>query len=299
MGVDMEIRQLRYFLTVAEELHFGHAAARLHIVQSAVSHQVRRLERELGVDLFDRTTRTVRLTEAGHRLIPYAERIVAEVTRARAAVDDLRTQRSGIVRLGTSTGLGRRLDAILERFARLAPDARLELATASTAIRIRNVRSGELDATLLRGEHVDTGLSMRPVWTDTLVAAIPARHPLAVRERIDLSDLADLPLRLATRARNPTLHDLVVGCCERAGFTPTMGPEFTTDQDTLAAIGHSAPSWTVYYTSQAAQIATPGVVFRPLSNPEPTMPTYLAVRPGPPRTELRALIDACETGTNG
>lgn len=291
--MDVELRQLRYFLTLAEELHFGRAAERLNIVQSAVSQQLRRLERELGVDLFDRSTRTVRLTEAGHRLLPYAERVLADVDAARAAIDDLRTRRDGTVRLGTSTGLGSRLEALLARFRELAPEATLDLVTAPVADRLRRVRSGELDATLVRGEQRDAGLELLAVWHDPLVVALPARHDLAVRSRIELAALADLPLRLANRQRNPPLYDLVLDCCRRAGFSPTLGPEFTTDQDTLAAIGFGAPSWTVYYAAQAGQIAPPGVVFRPLAAPAPAMPTYLAVRPDPPRAELRALIEAC------
>ncbi|HEY3504424.1 MAG TPA: LysR family transcriptional regulator [Actinocatenispora sp.] len=288
----MEIRQLRYFLVVADELHFGRAAERLSIAQSAVSQQVRRLERELGVTLLDRTTRTVRLTDAGRRLVPYAERVLTDVDAARAALDDLRTERTGTVRLGTATGLGGRLDAILEHFARLAPHARLDLVTAPAADRVRRVRSGELDAALLRGEHHDTGLELLPLWRDPLVAALPARHPLAVRAAVDLADLAGLPLRIPSRARNPQLHDEVLARCAEAGSSPVLGPESTTDQDTLAAIGFGTPSWTVYYAPKAEQISAPGVVFRPL-RPEPALHTYLAVRPDPPRAELRALVDAC------
>ncbi|WP_203964422.1 LysR family transcriptional regulator [Actinocatenispora thailandica] len=288
----MELRQLRYFRTLAEELHFGRAAERLHIVQSAVSQQLRRLERELGVELFDRSTRTVRLTEAGHRLLPYAERVLADVQAARAAIDDLRSRQDGTVRLGTSTGLGARLDALLGRFHELAPEATLDLVTAPTAERLRRVRSGELDATLVRGEHPDTGLELLAAWRDPLVVALPARHDLAVRSRVEMAALAGLPLRLASRQRNAPLYDLIVDCCRQAGFTPTLGPEFTTDQDTLAAIGFGTPSWTVYYAAQAGRIAPPGVVFRPLTGPEPVMPSYLAVRPDPPRAELRALIEA-------
>ncbi|MFF0452004.1 LysR family transcriptional regulator [Nocardia africana] len=291
----MELRQLQYFLTVAEELHFGRAAERLHIVQSAVSQQITRLERELGVALLERTTRTVRLTEGGRRLRPHAEQVLAAVAQARAAIDDLRVERTGTIRLGTSTGLGTRLESILVAFAHRAAHAHLELVNADTADRMKWVRSGELDAAIVRGVRDEPGLELLPLWSDPLVAALPARHDLAVLREIDLARLAELPLRLAGRTRNPALYDLVTESCRQAGFEPAFGPEFTTEQDTLAAIGFGAPSWTVYYAAQAAHVSFPGVVWRPLRNPEPRMPSYLAVRPDPPRAELRALIEACHT----
>ncbi|MEU4212500.1 LysR family transcriptional regulator [Streptomyces sp. NPDC026206] len=289
----MEIRQLRYFLTVAEELHFGRAAERLHIVQSAVSQQVRRLERELGAALFDRTTRSVGLTEAGSRLLPHAREVLAAEARARAAIGELREGRAVTLRLGTSSGLGARLETILAEFARLAGDAHLELVTAATDARLKAVRSGGMDATLLRGERAGTGLELLALWQDPLMAALPARHDLAVRAVIDMADLAGLPLRLAGPSRNPALYELVVGSCREAGFEPVLGPEFTTAQDTLASIGFGKPSWTVFYAPHADQLPVPGVVFRPLRNPAPVMRSYLAVRPDPPCAGLRALIEAC------
>ncbi|MFD9906478.1 LysR substrate-binding domain-containing protein [Streptomyces sp. NPDC059063] len=289
----MEIRQLRYFLTVAEELHFGRAAERLHIVQSAVSQQLRKLERELGADLFERSTRTVRLTEAGQRLLPHAREVIAALARARAAVADVRTERAATLRLGTSSGLGARLDTVLAEFARLAPHAQLELLTGTTDDRLRRVRSGDLDATLLRGERAEPELELLPLWLDPLLVALPARHELAVRAAVDLRDLAELPLRLSARSRNPALYDLVTRSCREAGFEPLFGAEFTTSQDTLAAIGYGKPSWTVFYAPHADQLPVPGVVWRPLRNPSPEMRTYLAVRSDPPRAELRALIESC------
>lgn len=289
---------MQYFLIVAEELHFGRAARRLHIVQSAVSQQITRLERELGVALFERTTRTVRLTEAGRRLLPHAEQVLTAVAQARTAIDDLRAERTGTVRLGTSTGLGARLESILVAFGRYAPAARVELVDADTADRMKRVRSGELDAAIVRGYRDEPGLELLPLWSDRLVAAIPARHDLAVLREVELARLAELPLRLVRRVRNPALFDLVVESCREAGFEPAFGPEFTTEQDTLAAIGFGAPSWTVYYAAQAAQLSFPGVVWRPLRNPEPTMPSYLVVRPDPPRAELRSLIEACHAVTD-
>ncbi|MFF2807876.1 LysR substrate-binding domain-containing protein [Streptomyces sp. NPDC058000] len=288
----MELRQLRYFLTVAEELHFGRAAERLHIVQSAVSQQLRRLERELGTELFARSTRVVRLTEAGDRLLPYAREMLALQARAREAIDELRSEQAATVRLGTSSGLGARLDALLAAFARLAGHAPLELVTGSTEERLAKVRTGDLDATLLRGERTDPDLEFLPLWQDALMVALPARHELAARETVELARLAELPLRLSPPARNPALHDLVMRSCREAGYEPLPGPEFTNAQDTLAAIGYGRPSWTVFYAPHADQLPVPGVVFRPLCEPTPTMRAYLAVRSGPPRAGLRALIEA-------
>ncbi|WP_274917624.1 LysR substrate-binding domain-containing protein [Streptomyces sp. WZ-12] len=295
----MEIRQLRYFLTVAEELHFGRAAERLHIVQSAVSQQLRRLERELGTELFTRSTRVVRLTAAGERLLPYAREMLALQARAREALDELRAEQAATVRLGTSSGLGAWLDAVLAAFTRTAGHAQLELVTGSTEERLAWVRTGELDATLLRGERADPGLEFLPLWQDGLMAALPARHELAARDTVELADLAALPLRLSPRARNPALHDLVLRSCRAAGYEPVRGPEFTNAQDTLAAVGYGKPSWTVFYAAHAEQLPVPGVVFRPLTGPAPVMRSYLAVRGGPPRAGLRALIEACYAAVEG
>ncbi|MFE3883077.1 LysR substrate-binding domain-containing protein [Streptomyces lydicus] len=289
----MELRQLRYFLAVAEELHFGRAADRLHIVQSAVSQQLRRLERELGTELFARSTRAVRITEAGNRLLPYAREMLALQKHAREAIEELSAEHAATVRLGTSSGLGARLDAVLTAFAQHAGHPQLELVTGSTEQRLAQVQAGDLDAALLRGERSEPGLEFLPLWQDALVAALPAGHELTSRETVALVQLAELPLRLSPRSRNPALHDLVMRSCRAAGYAPVLGPEFTNDQDTLAAIGHGKPSWTVFYAPHTDQLSVPGVAFRPLSGPAPVIRTYLAVQNGPPRAALRTLIEAC------
>jgi DNA-binding transcriptional LysR family regulator len=114
----VEIRQLAYFVTVAEELSFERAAQRLHIVQPAVSQQVRRLERELGVQLLDRSSRHVRLTSAGERLLPEARAVLAAAGRTRQIAASIAAGADGLLRVGTSQGLGERLDQILEELRR-------------------------------------------------------------------------------------------------------------------------------------------------------------------------------------
>ncbi|HEY3471189.1 MAG TPA: LysR family transcriptional regulator [Amycolatopsis sp.] len=295
MRWDVELRQLRYFLAVAEELHFGRAAERLHIVQPAVSQQVRRLERELGVELFGRTTRSVSLTEAGQRFLPHARAVLAAADRAADSVTEFCTSRS-LLRLGTSEGLGDRLDGLLAAFARLAPEAQLELVHAPTAQRLQRVRDGSLDATIVRGDQPAPGLDFTPLWTDEVWVALPASHPLAEAEVVAFADLAGLPARLSPPERNRPLYELVVSSCREAGFEPVLGKDFTTAQDTLGTLGFGRPHWTVFYRAHANLLPVPGVVFRPLRDPSPRMPTFLAT-PAERRVtpEVAALIEAART----
>jgi len=291
----VELRQLRYFVAVAEELHFGRAAERLHIVQPTVSQQVRRLERELGLDLFDRTTRTVTLTAAGSAFLTHARTILRAERSAVEAMAALRAEQETTLRLGTNVGLGTRLDALLGALADRAPQLTVELVSAPPAARLQQVRDAELDAALIRGADDGPDLEFLPLWSDPLVAALPAAHALAADPQVKLADLAELPLRITPRDNNPHLVDTVLEACRAAGFEPRMGPAFTNDQDTLAAIAIGKPSWTVYYASQATVQPAPRIAFRPFTDPAPAIRTYLAVRPGPPTPRLTALLDACAT----
>ncbi|MFJ5027566.1 LysR substrate-binding domain-containing protein [Streptomyces sp. NPDC088560] len=289
----MELRQLRYFVAVAEELHFARAAERLLIAQSAVSQQVRRLERELGAGLFDRSPRRVRLTEAGQRFLPAAREVLAAEQRARAAVADYAADRGERLRVGTSTGMGDRLDQVLEALAGVAPELRVELASAPTAVRLEQVARGELDAAFVRGvEEGPDGVRLVPVWQDRLLVVLGARHALAGQSRVELGELSGLPLYLTARRNNPPLVDLVVGACRDAGFEPVPGPAASSLQDTLAALGAGSPGWSVVYASHAAQLATGRVSFLPVSSPL-VLPTALAVPRTAPAARVASLLEAC------
>ncbi|MCC5473652.1 LysR family transcriptional regulator [Streptomyces sp. NPDC059680] len=283
----MELRQLSYFVAVAEELHFGRAAERLHIVQSAVSQQIQRLERELGAELFDRSPRRVRLTGAGERLLPEARAVLAAAEKARASV----AAPAGL-RLGTSTGLGAHLDRVLAAFAERAPEVPVELVSLPAGERLARVAAGRLDAAFVRSAQPPAGVRVVPLWPDPLVAAVPATHPLARQAEIGLADLAGLPLALAPRSANPALVDLVLGACHAAGFEPVPGRAGGTLQDTLATIG-SRPLWTVVFASHARVLATPRVAYVPFRSPGLALETGLAVPSDAPSPHLAELLLAC------
>jgi DNA-binding transcriptional LysR family regulator len=186
----MELRQLRYFATVAEELHFGRAAERLLIAQSVVSQQIRRLERELGVPLFDRSSRHVRLTEAGRAFLPEAQAVLDAHEHAVASIARFTEHRSHVLRLGTSSGLGDRLTTVLDGLARRLPDTQVDLVSAPTHERLARVADGALDAAFIRGNATTNteadakppntpSLRLLPVWRDALVVVLPRKHPAA------------------------------------------------------------------------------------------------------------------------
>ncbi|MFI9362465.1 LysR substrate-binding domain-containing protein [Kitasatospora sp. NPDC053057] len=286
----MELRQLRCFVAVAEELHFGRAAEKLLLGQPAVSQQVRRLERELKVELFDRSPRYVRLTPAGERFLPAARNVLAAEDAARALAADLAAP--AVLRLGTISGLGERLDLILDTYQRQAPGVRVDLQSVPVRERLARLSEGRLDAAFVRGAMAESSPDLRflPVWEDELVLALPARHPLAGADEVDLADLAALPLRLTDRRTNPALVDLVMGACAEAGFRPTLGPAHGALQDTLASIGTGTPMWTVVYAANARMTNSHRVAFRPCRTPL-ALPTSIAVRRSAPLPRL--LLAAC------
>lgn len=286
----VELRQIQYFVTVAEVLNFGRAAEQLGIGQPGVSQQIARLERELDVLLFDRSSRAIRLTEAGQRFLPAARAVLASVETARAAA----TNRGRTLRLGTSTGLGERLETVVAELS--SQGLHVDLVSTSTRARLDRVRSGQLDAAFVRGLDEAAGLEFVPVWHDALLIALPAST--APPNEVELSDLRDLPLRITQRRTNPPLVDLVMSACAAAGFEPVLGPRSSNLQDTHAAIGAGAPSWTVIYESHARLLREGRVVFR-RPKPRLALPTSLAVPAGTTvGGDLAVLLEACRTASD-
>jgi len=256
----VELRQLAAFVAVADELHFGRAAERLGIVQPAVSQLVRRLEKELGIVLFERSSHHVAITGAGAGLLPAARRVLAAADDLAAAVPALAGGQQGELAVGTTEGMGPKLNLVLARFADEHPHASIRLEAMHTPAKVRAVRDGTLDVAFVRAPVDREGIDAAELWSEPLVALVPARHPAASTEP-PLPELASLPLILAERSANPGMHDALLDACRRCGLEPRLGPPLRNVQEALATIATGA-AWTLLTAGNVAE--APGVAARPI-----------------------------------
>lgn len=217
----MEIRHLRYFATVADTCHFGRAAEQLHVAQPALSYAIRQLEAELGVTLFNRTTRQVSLTPAGEFLRGEAARILTDVEDAERGVRRVADGRSGLVRLGlTGTAAFSHLPRIARMVKRELPDVALEIhADMLTPAQCDGLRSGALDLGVLRPPAGGAGIELRTIASEALVLAVSVEHRLAVEPVVSLSDLRDETF-VTFASADSAVNDAVARSCRRAGFVP-------------------------------------------------------------------------------
>jgi DNA-binding transcriptional LysR family regulator len=258
----MELRHLRYFVTVAEELHFGRAAQRLHIAQPPLSRQIRDLERELGTELFERGARGVTLTVAGRAFLPEARLTLAQAERAqrtarRAAAGETGRLRVGYVEAATYAGV---LPDVLGFFRLHLPNIGLSLFEMDAAQQADAFRDGRIDVGIL--QSAPAGLHVERVYADRMDAALPELHPLAARARLALADLAAEPIVLFPRAAAPVLYDELVACCRRAGFSPQVVQEAAA-WHTIAGLV-AAGVGVAFVPRSLAALRRPGVAYRPL-----------------------------------
>ncbi|MDE1176821.1 MAG: LysR substrate-binding domain-containing protein [Edaphobacter sp.] len=226
MDRDLELRHLRYFVAVAEELHFGRAAARLHLAQPPLSQQIRRLEEILGYPLFVRTSRAVRLTAAGEIFLERARRTLRNVQ------DDLEEARSigrgdeGSLRVGfIGSGMLTPLPEALRRYRELYPRVQLQLAEMYTASVAGALNKGVVDAGFLRDGGPIEGLHVETIFSEPFVAVLPATHRLAKQKDISPEELRDEPFVFYTPAAGRLAYEKPMGIFERHGFRPRVVQE--------------------------------------------------------------------------
>ncbi len=257
------VRHLRYFLVVAEELHFGRAAARLYMSQPPLSQRIRRLEQEYGVQLFDRSGGQVRLTPAGEVLVGEARDVLARVDRAGWLVRQAAAGRAGPLRVGVPPDTpGSVVAALAAAVATNLPDLHLDLRAATTTEQLHLLGHGGLDVGVLQ-HPVDTGdLVLGPVAEVPQGVVLSRRSPLAERTELTLADLAGHGLMLFPREAAPGLYDETIRVCGRYGFRPTRvrpapNAEFL--------VGMVAAGDDVAFDGGTVAQKEPRVVWRPLA----------------------------------
>lgn len=217
----LELRHLRYFVAVAEELNFSRAAERLHMAQPPLSAAIRQLEQELGTDLLLRTTREVRLTEAGQTFLEGAERTLAELERARTDAQRAAAGEIGQLRIGFSWSTRfETLPAIGRSFRRSHPDVSLLTEEMWNARMLPALRSGAIDLAVSLCPEIAGELAYEPIRREPMLALLAQSHPLAANAELALRDLADERFLMFPRDLAPRLYDSMVGLCRQAGFEP-------------------------------------------------------------------------------
>jgi DNA-binding transcriptional LysR family regulator len=222
----MELRHLRYFVAVAEEMHFGRAAQRLHIVQPALSKQISALERELGLLLFSRTKRSVAFTPAGEAFYQEARDILARVDRASELTRLTASGALGTLDIGfASPVMWSVLQPILRKQREAFPGVHLHLRELHSAPQMRMLREGKLNAGFVRARGDDELLEFRPVCREAIVVVLPEQHRLAREERVDLAELADERFILVSRNTAPGFFADCLDLCQSYGFSPVVVEE--------------------------------------------------------------------------
>jgi DNA-binding transcriptional LysR family regulator len=232
----MDVRQLSYFVAVAEERQFTRAAIRVSVAQPAVSHQIRRLEAELGESLFHRDQRAARLTEAGEQLLPHARAAIAAVERGRDAVASLHGLLRGTLKVGlVRASVDRGVFEVLGEFHRAHPAVEIVLSERHNADLLEALAGGETDAAIvgITGEPLPPQVGARVIDSEPLVVAVRLGHPLARRASVTVGQLRSHPLITLTRGSG--LRAVLESACRQAGFTPRITAE-TSELSSLAEL---------------------------------------------------------------
>ncbi|MEV5708751.1 LysR substrate-binding domain-containing protein [Actinoallomurus sp. NPDC052274] len=275
----MELRHMRYFVAVAEELHYGRAAQRLHLAQPGLSQQIKAFERELGVLLFDRNRRGVALTEAGAALLPAAKDVLA---RADAAVALARRHGAGqagrlVVSL-TRSAPGGVVTELIDGFRDRSPNVEVLLTSGYTALHEQRLRDREIDIAFVRPPiDLRDDLACAEIGAEPIVAAIPRGHPLARKRRLRRGDLTGEPLVWWPREHGPGMWDRMLDQVFGEGVRPPVARWEPEEERLLQAVaqGHGV---TLVTEGRAHNLRMPGIAVRRFADPTPTVPIAVAWR---------------------
>jgi DNA-binding transcriptional LysR family regulator len=233
----IELRHLRYFIAVAEDLHFTRAATRLNIAQPPLSQQIQQLERIVGTQLLVRSSRSVSLTPAGEVFLSGARRVLADLDRSLQAARRAESGAHATLRVGfTDSAALSVLPDILHEFGRRHPTIHLDLSEDSTHAQVLAVQRELTDVAIVRGPIATPDLSVETVHREGFSVALPADHRYATATSLSLAKLASEPLVMFPRRLAPEFHDLIMSMCLRGGFTPHVVHEVAQYQTMLSLV---------------------------------------------------------------
>lgn len=271
----MELRHLRYFLAVAEELHFARAAERLHIEQSPLSRAIRELEEELGAQLFVRTSRSTRLTLAGKLLMENAPRVLLALDQARESVKAAANGFHGRLRVALSDGITpSRLPALLARCREEDPEIEIRLFEVPLAQQLSGLRDDLYDAGFSMADEVGDGIIIEPAWEDELMVAMPARHELLAHRRVPLDEVLQHPLVLGDPAVCEGHAKQIDRILRKQDREPLI-EQYVATFDVMMTFVSAGLALGLAGAAHIASSREPGVVGRPLAGKSPMLTTYL------------------------
>jgi DNA-binding transcriptional LysR family regulator len=283
----MELRHLRYFVTVAEELNVSRASARLRISQPAVSRQLRDLEEELGVKLFERDKSKLKLTNAGEAFLAHARDLLRRSNEAAREMAAFRPQAKRTVTVGyIAPVLASTLTPALRMFSQKSPDIEVVLREMSPGEQIKALRSGQIDLALAGNPWPELVNEFETVVLKQVPfeAVLPDNHLLALRKRIGLAELSDETFIGFDEDEFPGRNDVICAACQEAGFTPRLRYRVESLTALLAKVASGAG--VTLTPREVGQLPHPGAVLVPLKPPVPSVKSAAVFRKGEPKPAL-------------
>ena len=291
----MELRHLRCFLAVAEELHFARAAERLHIEQSPLSRTIKELEEDLGEQLFIRTSRSTRLTRAGKLFLEHVPRIFAALQQARDSVQAAANGFHGQLRIALSDGITpSRLPTLLALCRQEEPEIEIRLFEVPLSQQIKGLHDDLYDVGFSQSDEVGEGITAEAVWSDVLMVAVPARHPLLRHKRIPLEDVLRHPLVLCDPQVCEGYTRQVDRVLRRMDMEPLIA-ERVTSFDLMMALVAAGFALGLAGAPHIASSRESGVVARPLAGRSPMLTTYVLHREGESSDSLARFIERVQS----
>ncbi|MCK9509614.1 MAG: LysR substrate-binding domain-containing protein [Pigmentiphaga sp.] len=287
----MELRHLRCFLAVAEELHFARAAERLHIEQSPLSRTIKELEEELGAQLFVRTSRSTRLTRAGRLFLEHVPRVFTVLQQARDSVQAAVNGFHGQLRIALSDGITpSRLPTLLALCRQEDPEVEIRLFEVPLAQQIKGLNDDLYDVGFAQSDEVGENLIAEAIWHDPLMVAVPARHPLLAHKRIPLDEVLRYPLVLC----DPQVcegHARQIDRVLRRSEVEPLITDRVSSFDLMMALISAGFALGLAGAPYIAASREPGVVARPLAGRSPLLTTYLLRREGEASEAVSGFIE--------